>query len=277
MNSEKKYISIMIAGGLGNQLFMVAIVYSIAYKYGLIPIFKHINISSSIFKNRPTYFDNILKKITVIDPEEYNKIEFTEINEQKSRKHNFNIDGSYKLTGYYQSEKHFIEYKEEIYNLFKLEDIYMDKIRNIYNSIKEEHKNKTTVSLHVRRGDYLKLSHFHTNLDNKYYDKAVRLFDNDILCIIFSDDIEWCKDNMKYRNMYICENIPDIGIPNDVTELMLMSMCDNNIIANSTFSWWGAWLNRNPDKKVIAPRNWFVNDMDNFRNNKIYCKGWKVI
>lgn len=273
---KQSYISVDIIGGLGNQLFMIACIYNIGYKYGLIPVIKYIDSSPSIFKNRDTYFNNIFKKVLVIPPEKYNKISFLNITEDKyNDKSIINNNCNYKLSGYFQSELYFIDYANKILELFSLEYNYINKIQNIYDTIKGD--NKTTVSIHIRRGDYVKLSHFHTNLTIKYYNSASQLFDKNALFIIFSDDILWCKNNIKYDNVYFCENIPDIGLPLDITELILMSMCDNNIIANSTFSWWSAWLNKNKNKKVVVPRNWFVDDLMNFQNRKIYCKNWIIL
>lgn len=272
---KQSYVSVNIVGGLGNQLFMIACIHAIGYKYGLIPIVKYIAESPSIFKNRDTYFDNIFKKVLVISPDKYNKISFNKITEDKYNKAIINNNNNYELSGYYQSESHITEYADKILELFSLDDNYINKIQNIYDNIKGE--NKTTVSMHIRRGDYVKLSHYHTNLTIRYYNSAAKLFDKNVLFIIFSDDIIWCKNNIKYPNMYFCENIPDIGLPVDITELMLMSICDNNIIANSTFSWWGAWLNKNKNKTVIAPRNWFVDDVMNVKNRKIYCKNWRIV
>ncbi len=115
------------------------------------------------------------------------------------------------------------------------------------------------VAVHVRRGDYLKpaINAFHGLLPIKYYENArVKLettIDNPNY-YIFSDDIEWCKLNFKFRNSTF---ISDKGTAN-WEDMCLMSLCKHNIIANSSYSWWSAWLNTNPDKIVIAPEQWFA-------------------
>jgi len=83
--------------------------------------------------------------------------------------------------------------------------------------------------------------------------------------LIFSDDIEWCKLNFDFL-----ENKIFVNGNTDFQDLYLMSKCNDNIIANSTFSWWGAWLNQNPNKKVIAPKIWFGNFYSNFNTNDLY-------
>ena len=111
--------------------------------------------------------------------------------------------------------------------------------------------NLEIVSIHVRRGDYIKLQNYHLLLPKKYYDKAISLF-KDCFFIIFSDDIEWCKLNINSINVYFSE------CNQDYIDLFLMSKCHHNIISNSSFSWWGAYLNKNINKKVVCPSKWFA-------------------
>jgi hypothetical protein len=277
-HNTRCFISIDICGGLGNQLFQIACVYSLCYKYNTEPIFLKLESSPSIFKNRPVYFDNLLKKIKICDAKYYENLSFIPIKENNASYKEIILDNlfvSYKLSGYYQSPKYFNNYRDKIIDLFSLDDIYNERIGKIYKNIKNNFNE--TVSLHVRRGDYLKLSHFHTNIVKKYYDEAMNYFSDSILCVIFSDDIEWCKANFNYKNMFFVENIYLDSLPNDVIELKLMNLCDNNIIANSSFSWWGAWLNTNINKKVIAPKRWFEDDVKNDEIKDIYDTEWIII
>jgi len=122
--------------------------------------------------------------------------------------------------------------------------------------------------LHVRRGDYLQLPTHHPTCTIDYYHKALANFDGKVL--VFSDDIDWCRKTFQDpRFEFVKGNL-------DYIDLYLMSMCKNNIIANSSFSWWAAWLNDNKDKKVIAPKKWFGpaishNTMD------LYPKKWRLL
>lgn len=122
------------------------------------------------------------------------------------------------------------------------------------------------VSLHIRRGDYLKAKHFHVDLsETNYYQKAVALFPDDEFLVFCKDtqdkvqdieDREWCT---AFLNSFIPGRWKFAPIGNSETEDMNeMASCKSNIIANSTFSWWAAFLNPNPDKNVIAPKSWFV-------------------
>ena len=107
----------------------------------------------------------------------------------------------------------------------------------------------------------------------KYYEEALKQFDSDRQVIIFSDDTDWCKQQPLFESdrFLVCEG----GGP--YTDLYMMSMCTDFIIANSTFSWWGAWLIDNPDKTVIAPKKWF-GSANKFHDTKdIYSDGWTVL
>jgi hypothetical protein len=100
--------------------------------------------------------------------------------------------------------------------------------------------------------------------------KAIKHMDQDSVFLIFSDDIYWCKQNfpdLPEKFVFIDEN-------KDYEELFLMSKCKNNIICNSTFSWWGAWLNKNDQKKVVAPAKWFGSAYDHYNTNDLYCENW---
>lgn len=113
------------------------------------------------------------------------------------------------------------------------------------------------VSIHVRRGDYVTThKNFYTNLFREgYYERAMDLFPGaDFL--VFSDDIPWCKEQAVFADCDFSEG------NDEVTDLNLMAGCEHNIIANSSFSWWAAYLNPNPNKKVIAPKHWFLDDIE---------------
>lgn len=151
------------------------------------------------------------------------------------------------IDGYFQSEKYFLDNKKEVLEIFRpneeIEDIIYKKYSNILT--------KNSVSLHVRRGDYIRYPTHHPVLSVDYYLTGLNIIKNYDNVIVFSDDIEWCKENFKFKNIFFIER------EKDYIELFLMAKCKNNIIANSSFSWWGAWLNQNIDKIVIAPNVWF--------------------
>ena len=108
---------------------------------------------------------------------------------------------------------------------------------------------ENTTSVHIRRGDYLKLSDIFSLCSKEYYINAMRKLENQKF-IFVSDDIKWVKQNFKGDNIFYSE------LNDDILDLTLMTMCSNNIIANSSFSWWGAFLNKNKNKQVFAPEYW---------------------
>lgn len=228
-------------GGLGNQLFQIAAVYSLAMSNNDIPVFNFDKCYTPLQGNKTNkYKHSIFKHLTHND-------KFIAENHYQESSYYFNPI-NYKpnllLNGYFQSEKYFKLHKEDILNIFCLDD-FKEKALNFLNKIPG---NKTSV--HIRRGDYIPYQNVMYILDMEYYRMAMSLF-KDTSFIIFSDDLEWVKENFKDPNMFIFDN------NDDSLNLTCMSLCDNHIIANSTFSWWGAYLNKNCNKKIVAPRKWY--------------------
>jgi hypothetical protein len=166
-------------------------------------------------------------------------------------------DNTY-LLGYWQSEHYFKKICTIIRNEFKLKK----KLSDISNQFLEEIKYNRGISLHIRRGDFLKHNNIkiHGILPMDYYQKAIDIIllkINNPFFYIFTDDTEWVTKNFKFsvKNKIIS----GIASENNYEELWLMSKCKHHIIANSSFSWWGAWLNESPDKIIISPKNWIVN------------------
>lgn len=156
------------------------------------------------------------------------------------------------IKGWFQNEKYFKKYRDILLKEFSLrnEVSLPGELRRILN-------NEETVSIHIRRGDYKKIG---CSLPLRYYECAIekiKEYCQKPYFIVFSDEIEWVMKHMQFgENVYY---VNKDGNFKDYEELLLMSYCRNNIIANSTFSWWGAWLNQNSKKTVIAPKRWFLN------------------
>jgi hypothetical protein len=161
------------------------------------------------------------------------------------------------LDGFWQSELYFAKYEKEIRKLFKFRK---DIISSNEDMVSRINLAVNPVSLHVRRGDYVKnpeANKFHGLCSIDYYAEAIKLITSqvpNVTLFVFSDDIPWCKENFKF-------NLPIefIETNNPHSDLYLMTQCAHNIIANSSFSWWGAWLNNNSNKIVVAPKQWFAN------------------
>lgn len=167
------------------------------------------------------------------------------------------------LIGYWQHEKYFKEIKNTL-----LEELNLKKEPDSKNKlIKAKILKYNSVSLHVRRGDYLLNENF-AICDRGYYSKAINIVESRIsnpVFFVFSDDIEWAQLNISANSDI---EFIDFNKDREYLDLDLMKACKNNIIANSTFSWWGAWLNPNPDKLVIAPQKWANNPILQKRYNQ---------
>jgi glycosyl transferase family 11 len=160
------------------------------------------------------------------------------------------------LWGFLQGEKYFAEHKDAVRAAFRFKHPLTGDAAALAEMIQKEN----SVSLHVRRGDYLlpKYQKLYGETNLPYYEDAVAYMAERVTdphFFVFSDDIAWCREHIKpkFRTTYLDDASRG---PKASFHLELMSRCKNNIIANSSFSWWGAWLNRNPDKVVVAPERW---------------------
>ena len=168
------------------------------------------------------------------------------------------VKGSAYLLGYWQSEKYFADYSDEIREDFTFKSPLSERNSDLANQI----SSVNSVSVHVRRGDYV------TNAKNafigvcplSYYEQATELIKSRVespVFFVFSDDMDWVKSNLKLDVKTVMVNHNSGS--ESYNDMRLMSMSKHHIIANSSFSWWGAWLNPNPEKIVIAPKKWFRN------------------
>lgn len=165
--------------------------------------------------------------------------------------------GNVVLDGYWQSEKYFEEIEDTIRREFTIKTEADKKNKSMLEKI----KSTNSVCLHVRRGDYVhesKASKLHGTCTLEYYKKSIELMNGKLsqpTYFIFSDDIIWTKKNLKIEKPAIFVDINSSG--KSYEDLRLMSNCNHFIIANSTFSWWAAWLSGNSDKIICAPKRWF--------------------
>lgn len=207
-------------GRLGNQLWQVMATIGIAERQNKVPVIpewsyaKYFNLPKNLQTGR-------------LDAERYHEPTF-----HYSEVPKFSIVD---LFGYFQTDKYFPENYQLTFN----ED-----------NLKASPKLFRCVSVHIRRGDYLKKPQYHTNLDLNYYYRAMDMFEGKYF-LVFSDDIQWCKDNLTYPNVTFMEG------NTDVQDLYYMSQCDGHILANSSFSWWGKYLSYEPEKLVVIPKKWF--------------------
>jgi hypothetical protein len=169
-----------------------------------------------------------------------------------------NVPSDCYLMGYWQSEQYFLEVATQIRKEFSFKLPLEQKNTEIVNQINQ----MNAVSLHVRRGDYVSNSKNNKTYELcslDYYSSSIRHIAERLQnphFIVFSDDDAWVRNNLKidFSHQYINHNQG----AESYNDMRLMSLCKHHIIANSSFSWWGAWLNSKPDKLVIAPKNWFL-------------------
>jgi len=158
------------------------------------------------------------------------------------------------LVGWWQSEKYFADVKEEVKKAFTFKNIELTEKMQAY---EQKMRETISVSLHIRRGDYLEVSDVYGGICTaEYYEKAMKQMETwypDCHFFVFTNDAEWVKENYRQDNLTIVEgNDEDSGY----IDMYLMTQCKHYILANSSFSWWGCYLSASKDKKVISPKIW---------------------
>jgi hypothetical protein len=261
-------------GQLGNQMFQFAAIYSLAKSKGYdlkIPI------ENTTFRNHHGHkldlFDcfNIPDTFLMHGNEIQSKLSFLYNEDGHHYNANFfDIEDGTNIQGYYQTEKYFQDYKEDIYNLFSFKKELYNKCSKLLNNLRHN-SNLEIVSVHIRRGDYVTNQANHPLCPLEYYIEALQTYfsDKNYIFHIFSDDIEWCKEIFSGE-----ENLIFSEGNSHFEDMCLLSLSDHNIIANSSFSWWGAWLNKNPNKRVIAPSKWFGPGLSHLNTNDIIPDTW---
>lgn len=169
----------------------------------------------------------------------------------------FKIKPNTYIEGFFQSELYFKDIENELRNDFQ----FKNQPDNENQKLIEKINTRNSVSLHIRRGDYVQKKRYqnlYASCSLDYYRRGIEYitqYHSNPILLIFSDDIEWVKENLKlpYESIYVTHNTGN----KSYEDMRLMSFCKHNIIANSSFSWWGAWLNNNKEKIVIAPEKWF--------------------
>lgn len=266
-------MSIGFNGRLGNQLFQIASTIGAARFNNFEVFFPAENFyvdveSPHSYKGcKVTEAFNFNSGLLLPANEIMNSIRFS-FREGDNFKYNSDIekipDGT-DLFGYFQNERYFNHCEDEILDLFSFRKEITDFSDLNYPLLND------SVSLHVRRGDYLNSPEHHPTQDISYYSDALEVIDSKNV-YVFSDDIKWCENNLNMDGY----NWNYVDVENPYVSMHIMSKCDNNIICNSSFSWWGAWLNKSDNKKVVAPSNWFGPAIKKDAS-EVYGKNWIVI
>ncbi|MCM1138940.1 MAG: alpha-1,2-fucosyltransferase [Muribaculum sp.] len=269
---------VRIFGGLGNQMFQYALAVALGSKGN------DVRIDASCMRGYPLHNGFELKRIFNADIPQASLFELlwlgyplphyrlwqvgkrilpkrqamiVEDSAMEFNKDVFKQKRDYLLEGYWQTEKYFSDWRDEILDAFRFPKFASESENQM---LAKEIACSNAVSVHVRRGDYLKISNTSGICTEGYYNKAIKLIIdkcNPEMFVFFSDDIDWCKEHFKdlaegHKVVFVDWNKGE----ESYRDMQLMSLCSHNIIANSSFSWWGAWLNNNPDKVVITPSRW---------------------
>lgn len=267
-------IIVKFNGGLGNQMFQYAFARAIEKKTGVKTVF-----DMSFFKKRYArpYELNIFNLNAKFVEDFWLKLKLKIIWKLRKRLNGkrflglklysepnfefdaevFNIDPNTYVEGFFQTEKYFKDIEKELRTDFQFKNLPDDENQKLINKINATN----SISLHIRRGDYVQKKRYqnlYATCSLDYYKKGVEYITKNFptpVLFIFSDDIEWVKENLNlpYGSFYVSHNTGN----KSYEDMRLMSLCKHNIIANSSFSWWGAWLNNNKEKIVIAPQRWF--------------------
>lgn len=255
-------ITAELQGKLGNMMFQIAAIEHMGYKSGIQTAYPNVNANIEALR-KPQACSSETRG------HEYFKL-FKNFNWHKNQDgdtHNdntVNVPFHYvhieprdytRYIGYFQSELYFHD-RDFVLELFKPADFIQEALLK-YKEIIGENR----AAIHVRRGDYIKLNHIYNVLDMDYYNKAMSFLSELGVSeyLVFSNDKQWCEQNFRgYQFIHMDED--------PFTELFLMGRCKHQIIANSAFSWWGAYLNNDPDRMVIAPAKWFSSRAHNSKD-----------
>ncbi len=256
-------------GQLGNQMFQYAATLGVA---------RYSGVTFTIPNHKEIFDDGIGNKLRIelfdcfdIKPENIGLLKTEHILQEKG----FDFDSSilngntqidYTLYGFFQTEKYFKHCANEVRSQFTFKKEIIDECKEIVEECFEE-----PIALHIRRGDFLINSGNHYNQTLDYYEEALSKFDVKRQVVIFSDDPKWCME----QELFSDDRFLVSEAAGPYHDLYLMTQCSDFIIANSSFSWWGAWLANTG--KVIAPKRWFGPNNAHLNTKDLYCEHWEVI
>lgn len=260
-------------GRFGNQIFQLASLIGIANKNG----YEFCIPKSNLNTIRQTTMDGKsfnarfeLQDCFNIDDKYFNTVS---VNKMVRESHfhfdekMFNIEDNVSIDGYFQTEKYFKHCKDLILDILKFKDDILQEAKDLL-----PNTDKEIVSIHIRRGDYTTPNPYHPVLGVDYINNALEHFnENDFHFVVFSDDIDWCDSIWGDK-----ENFTMFRSSSHFVDLCAMSLCDHNIITNSSFSWWGSYLS-SKDKKVIAPDKWFGPGYAHYITDDVYREGMILV
>ena len=276
-------IIIGLVGGIGNQLFGYSLYEALKHRGKEVYFDLSFYNEGDYRKHRIDNFINLdlpeVDKKTVIEYRDGSRNIFSRFRrkilgiskakvyvdkEERFQPEVFEMDDIY-LQGYWQSELYFKNIEDKIRNTFTFRDLMNSYQKEMLTEI----ESNNSVSIHIRRGEYLQFAEIYGGIcTDKYYENAVKKFDKiDCKFYVFSNDYKYAKTHYSGDRFVVVKPFEQFPAAN--MDLLLMSRCKHNIIANSTFSWWAAWLNNKENKMVISPNKWINKPV-----NDIYCSNW---
>lgn len=169
------------------------------------------------------------------------------------------------LQGFFQTEKYFKHINSEIRGDFEFKNEILEPCKDMISELNDP------ISIHIRRTDYISNPN-HSTLELDYYKRALREFDDNAIVLVFSDDPEWCNQ----QDLFSDDRFLIAEQNSNYVDMCLMSLCSGHIIANSSFSWWGAWLSNS--KKIVAPKDWFKgSENEHLDTSDIIPEEWIVV
>lgn len=256
----------VLLGGIGNNLFEIANLYCVSrdthrpfYLYLVDPVNGKVkNDFLDVFNRFNVFYDMYLANNGIIIKQPQLQPFFD------LRNYIGNEKEKYYVLGYFQDEKYFKKYKQEVKNLFYCPEFIKNAIYNRYGELYDY------VSIHVRRGDYVDIGNL---VPDDYYEKAYHNFFEGRDCIIISDDIDWCKKNIHIPNAIFCEKYVNSSY-SSLFDFYCGVFCRDHIISNSTFAWWQAYLGERETSLIIAPWKWYICDFWNGVKADIIPERW---
>ncbi len=289
-------IFIKLSGGLGNQMFQFAFGLALAKKHKQ-PLYVDLSFllnrklegvtfrdyELKVFEGNPKVINKSIPAFLEVFSSVCNRVQVKQPLYKKLDESTFSSTSELSpfinhVVGYWQSERYFIEAENEIRKAFSFAIAPSVENQQVLKQISET----ISVSVHVRRGDYVsspKNLAYHGVCGLDYYERAIAYVQQKIpeACFyVFSDDPSWVQSHLSFGGATVHFVTHNSGA-NSYEDLRLMQHCQHHIIANSSFSWWGAWLNKRPDKLVIAPSRWFVDTKANEKADHIIPESWLKI
>jgi hypothetical protein len=265
MNSS--IISVKMQGGLGNMMFQAAFAMAFSFEkncsYELLHFNENCQANKQWLNRDSDHYSNFVFQRFDLQPK------FGDVQVHPESVFHFSdqpfIEGKRNIyTGYFQSEKYFYNFKDQVKAMFTPNPQTLEYIHGKYQFLGDMN------SIHIRRGDYLHQQGNHPVITLDYLNKGIEYLGRNEKYLIFSDDINWCKNNLNLKNAFFVEN------ELDYISLFMMSLCKNHILSNSSFSWWGAWLNKDNQKTIIRPRHWFGPNYSNLNTSDMCPEDWVV-